>query len=102
MWGLRHAVTSPSSPSLPPRPSLGSYFYKCIDDTAPDAAYCPIERVTWRGVNCSDAVGSEHNYFEIMDLLRGNASRPLEYNGSLAAPFFNFVDSATGQTNQGE
>jgi len=53
-------------------------------------------------VNCSDAVGSEHNYFEIMDLLRGNASRPLEYNGSLAAPFFNFVDSATGQTNQGE
>ena len=76
------------------------YIYTCIDGTAPDAAYCPIERVTWRGVNCSDAVGSEHNYFEIADLLRRNATRPRVYNDTLQAPFFNFVDSADGVTRQ--
>jgi hypothetical protein len=75
------------------------YIYKCINDTAPDAAYCPIERVTWRGVNCSDAVGSEHNYFELVELLRHNATRPRVYNDTLQAPFFNFVDSE-GVTSQ--
>jgi len=75
------------------------YIYKCINDTAPDAAYCPIERVTWRGVNCSDAVGSEHNYFELVELLRHNATRPRVYNDTLQAPFFNFVDS-DGVTSQ--
>jgi di-N-acetylchitobiase len=75
------------------------YIYECIDDTAPDAANCPIERVTWRGVNCSDAVGSEHNYFELVELLRHNATRPRDYNESLQAPFFNFVNSA-GVTSQ--
>ena len=76
------------------------YRYKCIDNTAPDAAYCPIERVTWRGVNCSDAVGSELNYADIMQLLANNATRPRVYNMSLGAPFFNIVDSATAQTLQ--
>ena len=75
------------------------YIYKCISNTAPDAAYCPIERVTWRGVNCSDAVGSEHNYFELVDILRKNATRPRVYNDTLQAPFFNFVDP-DGVTSQ--
>ena len=76
------------------------YRYRCIDGAAPDAAYCPIERVTWRGVNCSDAVGSELNYADIRQLLANNATRPRVYNDSLAAPFFNIVDAATGQTEQ--
>ena len=56
--------------------------------------------MTWRGVNCSDAVGSEHNYYEVADLLRHNATRPRVYNDTLAAPFFNFVDSADHITRQ--
>lgn len=83
-----------------PSPLRSGYIYKCINDTTPDAAFCPIERVTWRGVNCSDAVGSEHNYYEVADLLRRNATRPRVYNDTLAAPFFNFVDAADQITRQ--
>lgn len=35
------------------------YAYECIDAPAPAEAVCEIRRVTWRGVNCSDAVGGE-------------------------------------------
>ena len=80
------------TPILVPPPNCSGYIYKCINETAPDAAYCPIERVTWRGVNCSDAVGSEHNFYELAALLRANATRPRVYNDTLQAPFFNFVD----------
>ena len=76
------------------------YVYDCIDNTSATAAHCPIERVTWRGVNCSDAVGSELNYDDIRGLLARNASRPRAFNDSLGAPFFNFVDSKTQLTRQ--
>ena len=44
-------------------------------------------------------MGSEHNYFELVELLRHNATRPRVYNDTLQAPFFNFVDS-DGVTSQ--
>lgn len=75
------------------------YIYDCIDDTAPSAAYCPIERVTWRGVNCSDAVGSELDFSLIQEMLAHNATRPRAYNDTLSAPFFNVL-AADGATQQ--
>ena len=71
------------------------YRYPCLTGTAPDAATCPIASVPFRNVSCSDAAGSEVCYSGIRALLR-NAShppaRPLEWNATLAAPFFNMVE----------
>ncbi len=35
------------------------YEYACEPGTAPTARYCPIPFVPFRGVNCSDAAGTE-------------------------------------------
>ena len=35
------------------------YEYVCEPGTAPTARYCPIPFVPFRGVNCSDAAGTE-------------------------------------------
>ena len=55
--------------------------------------------MTWRGVNCSDAVGREVNYADVRSLLAHNASRPRVFNDTLAAPFFNTV-AADGSVRQ--
>lgn len=47
--------------------------------------------MTWRGVNCSDAVGRELSYADVRSLLAHNASRPRAFNDTLASPFFNTV-----------
>ena len=71
------------------------YHYLCIGGPAPDVAVCPIERVAWRGVNCSDAVGSEIDYSVVRRLLKNNATRPRTWNDTLASPFFNIIDSSS-------
>ena len=42
------------------------YSYPCLPGTAPDARFCPIKEVPFRGVNCSDAAGSEMGFSKIM------------------------------------
>lgn len=76
------------------------YFYTCLSPTLSTDAYCPIERVTWRGVNCSDAVGKEYAYSDVMKYLRNNATKPRTYNDSLQAPFFDFIDIDTRNVTQ--
>jgi hypothetical protein len=61
---------------------------------------CPIERVTWRGVNCSDAVGTEIDFQIVQSLLRHNATTPARWNETLASPYFNFRDAGSGEIYQ--
>jgi di-N-acetylchitobiase len=57
--------------------------------------------VPFRGVNCSDAVGHEVEFFNLMALLDARQnSTPLLWDDSTQTPYFNFIDSATGLTNQ--
>lgn len=76
------------------------YTYTCIDDPAPDQNVCTIQRVTWRGVNCSDAVGSEIDYSYVNSLIANNATRAVAWNDTLSAPFFDYVDATTGAVHQ--
>lgn len=76
------------------------YTYTCVGDVAPDAALCPIAHTVWRNATCSDAVGSEICYADLLPLLANNATRPRTWNETLAAPFFNYVDSTTHAVHQ--
>jgi di-N-acetylchitobiase len=73
------------------------YRYPCIAGTAPDAVYCPIKEIPFRGVNCSDAAGSEHDYLAIRQLVLSgiNVTRPVSYDSNTGSPFFNTVESGT-------
>src|SRR5207253_23734 len=41
------------------------YFYKCISTGPPQSNTCYIEKVPFRGVNCSDAAGRQISYLDI-------------------------------------
>ena len=49
------------------------YRYPCENGTLPDARYCPIKGREFRGVNCSDAAGSEVGLSYIANL-KANAT----------------------------
>jgi di-N-acetylchitobiase len=46
--------------------AVDGYDYPCLAGTAPDARFCPIKEVPFRGVNCSDAAGGEVGFSNIM------------------------------------
>ena len=69
------------------------YRYECLAGTPPDSAYCPIPLKPFRGVNCSDAAGSEVGYTSILDKATGpNVTRALSYDSSMMAPYFNVIE----------
>lgn len=76
------------------------YVYTCINNPDPAINICPIEYVPFRGVNCSDAAGYEMCYSDVLNLLRNNATRGYTWNETLAAPYFDYVDSTTGAVHQ--
>jgi len=68
------------------------YHYPCLEGTALDARYCPIKSVPFRGVNCSDAAGSEMAFSDILTVLRGpDAAKTggLQWDTNMGAAFFN-------------
>lgn len=75
------------------------YRYVCEDGTDPKAIYCPIPLVPFRGVNCSDAAGSEIAYAKVMAILDGgNSTTGRRWDTSMQAPYFNTVED--GKTVQ--
>ncbi|XP_062510251.1 di-N-acetylchitobiase-like isoform X1 [Corticium candelabrum] len=66
------------------------YNYPCISMS--DGNICHLEEVPFRGVNCSDAAGSEENYSDIQKLLINSTSGRI-WNATLCAPFFDYVAS---------
>ena len=72
------------------------YRYPCLEGTSPQARFCPIKEVPFRGVNCSDAAGSEVPYNEIMRRLAVGASPTgVLWDASQQAPYFNLVENRT-------
>lgn len=67
------------------------YRYPCLPGTAADAVYCPIASVPFRGVNCSDAAGSEVGVAEILARL-GPSPSGRRWDANQAAPSFNTVE----------
>lgn len=68
------------------------YRYTCLPGTAPNTTYCPIQRVPFRGVNCSDAAGIEVDYAGIQHTLsttNATLTGGLRRDDHMDAPFFN-------------
>ena len=62
-------------PRLPPSNlSRCADDYPCLPGTAPDARFCPIKEVPFRGVNCSDAAGGEIGYQSIQAMVDSNGT----------------------------
>eukprot|EP01133_Synstelium_polycarpum_P014977 gene14977-17711_t len=77
------------------------YMYQCVGVTSLATLVCPIAEVPFRGVNCSDAAGTQYPYTQLMDILY-NQSIPSTgelWDADLASPYFNFID-ANGVVNQ--
>ena len=56
---------------------------------------CSIKEVPFRGVNCSDAAGSQKEYQLIQNLLKGNSTMGgRQWSKAYKAPFFNFKVSS--------
>ena len=63
------------------------YDYPCVSLT--DDSVCVIPKVPFRGVNCSDAAGTQRPYNLIRELIRASSAF-VQWNASLESPFFNY------------
>jgi Di-N-acetylchitobiase len=77
------------------------YRYPCLNGTAPDARYCPVPLVPFRGVNCSDAAGTEITYSDLISLYRAQTDQEANLTGGwrrddyMNAAFFNTIENGT-------
>lgn len=77
------------------------YRYPCLEGTTPDARFCPIKEVPFRGVNCSDAAGSEVGYKEILVRLRTmNATTNPSWDSNQGAPYFNSLETIQERSSE--
>lgn len=75
------------------------YRYECLPGTSPDAVYCPIKHVPFRGVNCSDAAGSEMKYAYILKALERtdtSVTGGLQRDSNTGDPYFNAIEKSNG------
>ena len=71
--------------------------------TAPDERFCPIREVPFRGVNCSDAAGSEVPYHSIHELLDGGSGSSTTgpmWDDYSESPWFNVRNTQSGAIHQ--
>jgi di-N-acetylchitobiase len=72
------------------------YRYPCLPNTDQAARFCPIKSVPFRGVNCSDAAGSEVGYQDIMQrFAKGSSPTGRLWDANQGASFFNLVENQT-------
>ena len=72
------------------------YDYPCL--SLAEDLICTIPKKPFRGVNCSDAAGTQRSYSEIRSLIRSSTSF-VQWNASLESPFFNYK-TKTGEQHQ--
>ena len=79
------------------------YNYPCENSGNNQTETCDLKLVPFRGVNCSDAAGSEIAFQDIMTMLSDkethNITTDIRRGNYLQTPNFNYVDS-TGKTHQ--
>ena len=61
------------------------YLYTCLDITGNDT--CHIKHVPFRGVDCSDAAGTQINYYQMKDYLE-YSKEGLKWNSVSHTPYF--------------
>ncbi len=67
------------------------YDYPCLGFDPKTPALCNIPHVPFRGVNCSDAAGSQWDYRLIRSLLdSGSTLTGRQWDETLQSPWFNF------------
>lgn len=67
------------------------YRYECLPGTSSDAVYCPIDFVPFRGVNCSDAAGTQIGYGDAMKKVYETGA-VVQRDPSTLALYFNTVE----------
>ena len=70
------------------------YRYECVAGTSATATTCPIPQVPFRGINCSDAAGSEVGLSDILSRLP-KSTTGRRWDDYQAAPYFNTVEGGT-------
>jgi len=73
------------------------YDYTCIQPQ--NETVCPIASVPFRGVNCSDAAGSQYDYYIIQQLLKHNSTHGRQWNDYFKSPYFSYR-SSNGELHQ--
>lgn len=76
------------------------YRYPCLNGTAPNAVYCPIAEVPFRGVNCSDAAGREFAYADIQRVFKSTDSvvtGGMRRDSNTGSLFFNAIGDNGGE-----
>jgi len=69
------------------------YDYPCQADMAdPLSPFCPIAPIPFRGVNCSDAAGSERAYADLMRQLQqhNGSTTGRRWDAGMQTPYFNY------------
>ena len=74
------------------------YNYPCVN-VSDDRRICDIPIVPFRGVNCSDAAGSEVGYSNIEDLVREH-TLSVKWDEALESPFFTYLNPVDKQFHQ--
>lgn len=78
------------------------YDYPCVAGTKPTDRFCPIKLTPFRGVNCSDAAGSEIGFSLIRSAeAAGAAAGPgRQWDATVSTPYYNYVSPATKVVHQ--
>ena len=72
------------------------YDYPCL--SLSEDFVCTIQKVPFRGVNCSDAAGTQRTYSDIRELIVRTTAF-VQWNASLESPFFHYK-AASGEYHQ--
>jgi len=67
------------------------YDYPCLNSDSDNQTVCDIALVPFRGVNCSDAAGTQKMYQTIMQLVY-NSSTGRMWSEEMQSPWFNYMD----------
>lgn len=77
------------------------YKYPCLPGTSPVAEFCPIQLKPFRGIQCSDAAGTEVGFETMLKMSKSSAaSTPIRWDNSTSSPFFNTWDEGSGAVTQ--
>lgn len=96
-FGMAHGIERYLDLGVPPSqlvlgvPWYG-YRYPCLPGTTADARFCPIAEVPFRGINCSDAAGSEVAISSLLMLLENNSTTGRQWDTYQTAAYFNTVE----------
>ncbi|XP_013387494.1 di-N-acetylchitobiase isoform X2 [Lingula anatina] len=77
------------------------YKYPCVKRSQKsNRTTCYIKHVPFRGVNCSDAAGSQINYKEIIENYLPASKSGRQWDDIAKSPFFDYQDPATKKWSQ--